>query len=228
MAHRTSTQGLVPGLGTWVWTPKEGRVEWSASLYEMLEIPSEVPASVELFFERVHPDDRSLVQQAAEVHARTGKTPLTQCRLLPPSGRIRHVVSSSMTMFDEDGEVQQLVGALIDLSPKAHQQRLVAAPTTAALSDESDVQTRLRHQLRANLAQVPRVEDVAKRLGMSTGSLQRHLAGSGTSFRQELITTRRVRDSATPRSRGVVTSCRRTADPHWRRSSSTSWAKPDR
>lgn len=81
--------------GAFGWNAATGEVYWSEELYDILEYDRSTRISVELGSERVHPEDRDLVQQQAEDAARKGVDFESEHRLLMPDGRVKYVQSTA-------------------------------------------------------------------------------------------------------------------------------------
>jgi PAS domain S-box-containing protein len=79
-----------------------GEIFWSDETYNIFEHERAVKPTLELVFQRIHPDDRDLVQQAID-HATRQKTDFDfEHRLLMPDGSVKHlhvVVSSGDLEF---------------------------------------------------------------------------------------------------------------------------------
>jgi signal transduction histidine kinase/DNA-binding NarL/FixJ family response regulator/PAS domain-containing protein len=84
-----------------------------------------------LVYERVHPDDLSIVQAHME-RVRAGITNAqADFRVVRTDGTVRHVVGTATAIFDDDGTVKRMVGALRDVTERwqtaQERERLVQA-----------------------------------------------------------------------------------------------------
>jgi PAS domain S-box-containing protein len=90
---------------------------WSDELFSILEIEAAIARpTFELFEQRVHPQDRALIQKtSAESIANRTPYDLTH-RLLMPDGRVKYVEVRGQTTFAEDGSPQRSVGTVQDVT----------------------------------------------------------------------------------------------------------------
>ena len=104
-------------LGTWELDLISGELRWSDEIYRLFELdPAEFGASYEAFLERVHPDDRELVDGAYKrsLVERTGYA-ITH-RLLLPGGRVRYVSERCRTVYAPEGTPLRSLGTVQDVS----------------------------------------------------------------------------------------------------------------
>ncbi|HKU39134.1 MAG TPA: PAS domain-containing protein, partial [Polyangiales bacterium] len=79
-------------LGSWVWDPNTDHVSWSNEMFRIFgHDPTRERATTELFYASVHPDDREFVRAASDRFMARGAPGRVDCRVLQPSGRVRHV-----------------------------------------------------------------------------------------------------------------------------------------
>lgn len=106
-------------MGRWELNPKTNKLIWSDSIYELFDIEkTEFKQSYEDFFNKIHPDDRDLVEAAYESSVRE-KTPYTiEHRLIMKDGRIKWVHETGQTYYDEDGNALRTVGIVQDITTR--------------------------------------------------------------------------------------------------------------
>jgi two-component system cell cycle sensor histidine kinase/response regulator CckA len=130
------------GLGSWNWTAATGAIEWSDTMYRIFGVAPGTAVSTEVFFERVHPDDRDHVRNSGQCDAdpryADGRARPIEFRLLWPDGRVRYVCMEARTERDESGRVQRLMGTVQDITLRAqleqqlrHSQKMDAIGTFA-------------------------------------------------------------------------------------------------
>ncbi|HHZ00232.1 MAG TPA: PAS domain-containing protein, partial [Tissierellia bacterium] len=78
-------------LGRWDMNPFLGTMIWSKSMYAILEIDSSTPASLNLYYSFVHPDDLEKVTAMFRAMFITQKPWTTRYRLLMKSGQVKWV-----------------------------------------------------------------------------------------------------------------------------------------
>jgi PAS domain S-box-containing protein len=92
---------------------------WSDEVYRIFGYaPGEVEPSNELFFERVHPDDRGLVQNSVAQAMAARQAYRIEHRICRPDGEERLVQEHAEVFFDESGNPARIVGAVQDITER--------------------------------------------------------------------------------------------------------------
>ena len=114
--------------GSFGWIPASGEIVWSSETFRIFDCDPAITPTVEIVLQRVHPDDRSLVQQLIDRASRTGLDWDLDHRLLMPDGSVKHLhVVAHAVKNDSRGEVS-FVGAVMDVTAtKQSQQALEQA-----------------------------------------------------------------------------------------------------
>jgi two-component system cell cycle sensor histidine kinase/response regulator CckA len=103
-------------LGSYVCDATGQRGEWSTGFYRILGLDPRTPASVEAYFERLHPGDR---ERVAELYRRGLDGEITtefDARIVRPNGEVRVVRTRSIVVRDESGRVSEFRGSLLDVT----------------------------------------------------------------------------------------------------------------
>jgi PAS domain S-box-containing protein len=103
-------------LGSYVYDASHDRLEWSSGVYRILGLDPKTPASVQLYFECVHPGDRTRV---AELNRRALAGEVTSefdARIVRPNGEVRLVRTRSIVVRDECGRVSEFRGSMLDVT----------------------------------------------------------------------------------------------------------------
>lgn len=104
-------------LGKWDLFHKEGRLEWSDTIYEIFEIdPEKFGASYEAFLNAIHPEDRESVNEAFTKSLKDKKPYKIEHRLLMSDGRIKWVREECETKFDKNGKPIVSEGVVQDIT----------------------------------------------------------------------------------------------------------------
>ncbi len=106
-------------LGRWELDLTTNRLYWSDTIYEIFEIdPQRFDASYETFLNVIHPDDRSMVDQAYTTSLHN-KTPyeITH-RLLMQDGRIKWLQEICRHEYTADGEPIRSIGVVQDVTER--------------------------------------------------------------------------------------------------------------
>jgi DNA-binding NtrC family response regulator len=110
---------------SWAWDVRTREVFWSQEMFRILDYdPDEVKPTLSLYFERVHPEDRHLIEQRAEVEStqKYVRDPGVDYRVILPNGTIKYLHSISHQILNELGEITEVVGTTIDVTEQ-HQAR---------------------------------------------------------------------------------------------------------
>ena len=101
--------------GIFGWNVSSGEIYWSDGTYNIFEYDRTAKPTVEMAFQRVHPDDRDFLRQAQE-HAINEKTDFNvEHRLLMPDGAVKHVHAIGHALQTSSGDLE-FVGAGTDVT----------------------------------------------------------------------------------------------------------------
>ncbi|MBH0190943.1 MAG: PAS domain S-box protein [Nitrospira sp.] len=104
-------------IGSWELDLVTNRLTWSDEIYRIFEIDSaSFGASYDAFLQLIHPDDRTLVNQAYTKSV-TARTPYNIThRLLMPDGRIKFVQEQCETQYGREGLPLRSTGTVQDIT----------------------------------------------------------------------------------------------------------------
>src|SRR5260221_270770 len=105
--------------GSFGWKIPSGEIFWSNETFRIFECDRETKPTVEFVFSRVHPDDRTLVQQYIDRAPQNRESFDFEHRLQLPDGSIKHVRVTAHPSRDTGGELQ-IRGTGIDVKPATH------------------------------------------------------------------------------------------------------------
>jgi PAS domain S-box-containing protein len=98
------------------WVPSRGELIWSSETYRIFDYDPAIKPTLEMILQRVHPEDRTMVQQLLDRASRTGHEWNLGYRLLMPDGSVKHLhVVSHVVTNDSRGE-KRIVGAVMDVT----------------------------------------------------------------------------------------------------------------
>ncbi len=110
--------------GSFGWKPATGEIVWSDETYRIFEYDHAHKPILDTVFQRIYPQDKQLVQQIVERVSTTGEDFEHECRLVMPSGAIKHVHVRAHSLHDSHGNFE-FVGAVIDITErKAAEERI--------------------------------------------------------------------------------------------------------
>ena len=103
--------------GSFGWSISSGELFWSEETFQIFQYEQTTKPTVELFLERVYPEDAALVKQTIERASQDGKDFEHEYRLLMPDGSLKYVRALAHASWDKSGGIE-FVGALSDVTPR--------------------------------------------------------------------------------------------------------------
>ena len=106
-------------LGSWGFDMTTGRGWWSEQMYRMFgfEYSNEIP-NVEEYLNRIHPEDRQLVQDVLFKMTQGEELPIREYRSNPAYGPMRYFLPMQIIKRDADGKPLQMIGTLLDITER--------------------------------------------------------------------------------------------------------------
>jgi PAS domain S-box-containing protein len=108
--------------GSLGWVPANDENIWSSETYRIYGYDPALKPTQEMILERVHPEDRSLVQQNIDRASRTGQDWNLDHRLLMPDGSVKHLHVVAHAVKNDRNEVS-FVGAVMDVTAATQSQQ---------------------------------------------------------------------------------------------------------
>ncbi len=104
-------------LGSWEWNIVTGTERWSDEQYRIFgRDPTRTIADYDLFRAALHPDDKSRVQRAVEASL-DGDVPYhLECRIIRPSGEVRHIDCRGVVYRNDEGRPTSMAGTVLDVT----------------------------------------------------------------------------------------------------------------
>jgi PAS domain S-box-containing protein len=101
--------------GSFGWNVSNGEIFWSEETHNIFECDRTIKPTLELALQRIHPDDRELVQQMI-LRASEARTNLDfEHRLLMPDGSVKHLHVLARALESSSGNLE-FVGAVTDVT----------------------------------------------------------------------------------------------------------------
>jgi PAS domain S-box-containing protein len=116
--------------GSFSWKVSSGEVFWSKEGYRMLGLDQTTSPSIDLLLQRVHPDDRRVVQHEIDRMRQGEREYDYELRWLTPDGPIKYLRLRAHRVQSDVGE-DEIVGALIDVTEAREAQESLHAAQTA-------------------------------------------------------------------------------------------------
>jgi PAS domain S-box-containing protein len=104
-------------IGNWELDVRTGECIWSDEMFRIFNLKNQdSPFPREIFLNRVHPEDRELLESAPS-RSHDEKEPYrVDYRIILPGGELRHVHSEGVTIFNEDDQPVRMVGIVQDIT----------------------------------------------------------------------------------------------------------------
>src|SRR5260370_14427397 len=112
--YLTEAQKL-SGTGSFGWNVSTGEIFWSEQTFQIFQCDQATKPTLELIFQRTHPEDRPAVQKTIQQAAGDGKDFDHEYRLLMPDGAVKHVHAVARAARDASGRIE-IVGAATDIT----------------------------------------------------------------------------------------------------------------
>ena len=109
-------QHLSSTMSFW-WRVATDEITWSKQGYRMYGLDEVVPLTFESIFSRIHPEDRSLVQEMMEGARGDGEDFAFEHRLQMPDGSIKHLHVFAHATRDQDGQLE-FIGSVQDVTER--------------------------------------------------------------------------------------------------------------
>src|SRR5713101_6206460 len=103
--------------GSFGWRISSGEITWSEETFRIFQYDRTTKPTVELVFQRVHPEDAALVKQTIERASQDGKDFDFEHRLLMRDGSVKHLDVVAHAERDKSGELE-FVGAVMDITER--------------------------------------------------------------------------------------------------------------
>jgi PAS domain S-box-containing protein len=110
--------------GTFGWKVSTGELIWSEETYKILGFTRETNPTLDLVFDRIHPDDRDRLQQLRDRAAQNGMDLDVEHRILLPDGVLRYLHVVAHAGEDRSGN-REYIGIVSDITERklAEQER---------------------------------------------------------------------------------------------------------
>jgi PAS domain S-box-containing protein len=107
--------------GSFGWRPATGEIVWSEETYRIAGYDPGIKPTIDLVFQRIHPEDIRFVQETLDSAVRDGTDLDFEHRFLMPDGSVKHVHVVAHALRDAKSNLEY-VGAAIDITEQ-HQAR---------------------------------------------------------------------------------------------------------
>ena len=103
--------------GTFGWKVRSGKLVWSDETYTILGLTRETNPTLDLVFDRIHPEDRDRLQHLRDRAAQNGMDLDVEHRILLPDGAIRYVHAVAHAGRESSGNLEYM-GVVTDITER--------------------------------------------------------------------------------------------------------------
>jgi PAS domain S-box-containing protein len=103
-------------LGSWEWDLATDELIWSQAEYGVIGFEPGERVTLDMFMERVHPDDRERIEAANRDILKAEQPIITEFRIVHPERGDRHIYSLAKPVKDASGRVVKVVGIEQDMT----------------------------------------------------------------------------------------------------------------
>uniref|UniRef100_B8HSF3 histidine kinase n=1 Tax=Cyanothece sp. (strain PCC 7425 / ATCC 29141) TaxID=395961 RepID=B8HSF3_CYAP4 len=143
------------GMGSWDWDLRTGQILWSPFHEEIFGYePGKPQRTYQDWYNRIHPDDRVLVEKAMATALAKQSLLEVEYRVRWPNGHIRWVNATGRYSYDRQGQAIRMVGMLTDITQRRYAEELLkkqAEELTRINQVKDEFLATLSHELRTPL-----------------------------------------------------------------------------
>src|SRR6202161_3768482 len=103
--------------GTFGWKVSNGELVWSDETYKILGFARETNPTIDLVFDRIHPEDRERLQQLRDRAAQNGMDLNFEHRILLPDGTVKYLQAVAHAGRDSFGNLEY-IGVVTDITDR--------------------------------------------------------------------------------------------------------------
>jgi signal transduction histidine kinase/DNA-binding response OmpR family regulator len=118
--------------GSWGWNLRTGKIVWSCEQARMLGFDLSTEPSVELFLNRVHPEDRDRIRQALDQATSVGSEYEIQYRVVLSNDVIRYFISVGRPVRKQSVDVDEYIGITVDVTESKQAENALRASEQVA------------------------------------------------------------------------------------------------
>jgi PAS domain S-box-containing protein len=126
--QRLAESQHIAQLGSWEWDIQRNEMRWSDELHQIFGItPQEFEGNSEAFLNRVHPEDRDIVQDAIQSALANASPFRFEHRILRSDGEVRMLQGRGKVMVDSDRKPVKMIGTEQDITERRKVEQQVHA-----------------------------------------------------------------------------------------------------
>ncbi|MGK2863121.1 MAG: PAS domain S-box protein, partial [Chitinophagaceae bacterium] len=128
-------------MGSWEWDVSTNKVSWTAGLFNVYKLPQEEEGlTYEKFLDKVHPEDRGIVEKTLKQSFADKKFYDYYHRIVTPSGDIKILQAKGEVILDENGEIVKMIGTGQDITEQKKVEQELLIKTTELQKINAELQ----------------------------------------------------------------------------------------
>jgi signal transduction histidine kinase len=146
--------------GSWGWNAVTHKLTWSQEHFRILGLdPQATSPSLDIFWERVHPDDRIGLQRTFESAIREKRDFEQEFRIVTLDGGIRYLHGVGHAILNKTGELAEFIGSTMDITERksaegALQEARAELERVTRLTTMGELAASIAHEINQPLAGV--------------------------------------------------------------------------
>jgi PAS domain S-box-containing protein len=106
-------------MGSWGWNASTGKLIWSEEHFRILGLdPQDTKPSLDVFWERIHPEDRFGLRRTFESAIRDKRDFDQEFRIVTLDGSIRHLHGVGHAVLNKANELVEFIGSTMDITDR--------------------------------------------------------------------------------------------------------------
>ncbi|HLK52250.1 MAG TPA: PAS domain-containing protein, partial [Candidatus Angelobacter sp.] len=101
-------------IGTWYCDLPFDKLQWSPKTKEHFWLPENADVTIDIFYERIHPEDRERTRKAIDVSISTHDTYDIDYRTVSDQGEVKWIRAIGRGFYDENGNPNRFDGVTVD------------------------------------------------------------------------------------------------------------------
>ena len=167
--RRLHLAGEAAGIGLWFYNRKTGVLWATDQAKSILAFPNDGDLTFGMFMDRVHPEDRALVEARIEAAVRGDGRYVAEYRVVLPDGSIRWISARGEASHHADQSAASLIGVAIDITERRQSELELAEQRTqlahlARVTTVSELSGSIAHEINQPLAIILTNAQAAQRL----------------------------------------------------------------
>jgi signal transduction histidine kinase len=147
--------------GSWAFNVASGELFWSQETFRIFGFdPTRTSASLEMFLQRIHPDDRPRIEQGINDAPTEARDYVADYRIVLPDGSIKYIHDVVYTVANPDGRIVERYGVIMDMTEhklaeeeREHSFDQLRALTARVQSAREEERTRVAREIHDELGQ---------------------------------------------------------------------------